>query len=56
MTAHPDAKIFLVDDDAGVREALAWLLRTRRLLSEGFDSAEAFLDEIESWQREPYLP
>jgi two-component system response regulator DctR len=31
-----------VDDDAGVREALAWLLRTRRLLSESFDSADAF--------------
>jgi two-component system response regulator DctR len=34
--------VFIVDDDASVREALAWLLRTRRLLSEAFDSAEAF--------------
>ncbi|MDO9570874.1 MAG: response regulator [Hydrogenophaga sp.] len=56
MTAHPDAKIFLVDDDTGVRDALAWLLRTRRLLSEGFDSAEAFLAEIDSWPREPQVP
>jgi len=56
MTQHPDAKIFLVDDDASVREALAWLLRTRRLLSESFDSAEAFLDEMDSWHREPYVP
>ncbi|MBN9411716.1 MAG: response regulator transcription factor [Burkholderiales bacterium] len=37
-----DATIFIVDDDAGVREALAWLLRSRRLMSETFDSAEAF--------------
>ena len=56
MTAHPDAKIFLVDDDAGVRDALAWLLRTRRLLSDGFDSAEAFLAEIDSWSHEPQVP
>jgi two-component system response regulator DctR len=56
MTAHPDAKIYLVDDDAGVREALAWLLRTRRLLSEGYGSADAFLAEIATWQREPQVP
>jgi len=34
--------VFVVDDDASVREALAWLLRSRRLPSEVFDSAEAF--------------
>jgi two-component system, LuxR family, response regulator DctR len=34
--------IYIVDDDASVREALAWLLRTRRLLSEAYESAEAF--------------
>lgn len=56
MTQYPDAKVFLVDDDAGVREALAWLLRTRRLLSDGFDSAEAFLEEVDSWHREPRVP
>ena len=56
MTAHPDAKIFLVDDDAGVRDALSWLLRTRRLLSEGFDSAEAFWAEVQGWQHEPRVP
>ena len=55
-TLHPDAKIFLVDDDASVREALAWLLRTRRLLSESYDSADAFLAEMESWRREPDVP
>lgn len=37
-----DASVFIVDDDASVREALAWLLRSRRLHSEAFDSAEAF--------------
>ena len=36
------ATIYIVDDDAGVREALAWLLRTRRLTSETFASADAF--------------
>jgi two-component system response regulator DctR len=34
--------VYLVDDEEVVREALAWLLRSRRLLSEGFGSAEAF--------------
>jgi two-component system response regulator DctR len=56
MTQHPDARIFLVDDDAGVRDALAWLLRTRRLLSEGYDSADAFLTEIARWHAEPSTP
>jgi two-component system response regulator DctR len=56
MTQYPDAKVFLVDDDVGVREALAWLLRTRRLLSEGFDSADTFLDEIARWDDAPDVP
>ena len=56
MTAHPDAKIYLVDDDAVVREALGWLLRTRRLLSEPYESAEAFMAQAGGWQREPSRP
>ena len=36
------AMVYLVDDETVVRDALAWLLRTRRLLSEGFSHAEAF--------------
>jgi two-component system, LuxR family, response regulator DctR len=42
MQPSEDALVFIVDDDAGVREALAWLLRSRRLPSESFDSADAF--------------
>ena len=53
--------VFIVDDDASVREGMAWLLRTRRLLSESFDSAEAFLDMLQgprqdhdaAWQPDP---
>ena len=43
-----NATVFIVDDDASVRDALAWLLRSRRLYSELHDSGEAFermLDE-----------
>lgn len=56
VTEFPDAKIYLVDDDAGVREALGWLLRTRRLVSDGYDSGEAFLAEAAVAQREPDAP
>ena len=41
-----NATIYIVDDDAGVRDALAWLLRSRRLPSESFDSAEAFDERV----------
>ncbi len=36
------ATVYIVDDDASVREGMAWLLRSRRLLSESFASADAF--------------
>lgn len=42
MQPATDATVFIVDDDAGVRDALAWLLRSRRLLSSAFASAEEF--------------
>jgi two-component system, LuxR family, response regulator DctR len=42
MEPLQNATVYIVDDDSGVRDALAWLLRTRRLPSESFDSAEAF--------------
>jgi two-component system, LuxR family, response regulator DctR len=48
MHSHTDATVFIVDDDASVREGMAWLLRTRRLLSEAYDSAEAFLLMLDS--------
>jgi two-component system response regulator DctR len=34
--------VYLVDDEDVVRDALSWLLRSRRLLAEGYASAEAF--------------
>ncbi len=34
--------VYLVDDEDVMRDALGWLLRSRRLLCEGFSSAEAF--------------
>lgn len=37
-----NATVFIVDDDASVREALAWLLRSRHLPSETFAGAQAF--------------
>ena len=55
MTPFPDARIHLVDDDAGVREALAWLLRTRRLVSDAYESAEAFMASP-AWAAEPQVP
>jgi len=42
MEPIQNATVYIVDDDSGVRDALAWLLRSRRLTSETFDSAEAF--------------
>jgi two-component system response regulator DctR len=48
-------KIFIVDDDAGVREALSWLLRTRRLVSDAYGSAEAFFSDP-CWQHAPDEP
>ena len=40
--------VYLVDDEDVVRDALAWLLRSRRLLSEGFGSAEAFWQHLQT--------
>ncbi|MEN9779231.1 MAG: hypothetical protein RL087_1988 [Pseudomonadota bacterium] len=42
MQPTQHATVYVVDDDASVRDALAWLLRSRHLPSETFDSAEAF--------------
>jgi two-component system response regulator DctR len=40
--------VYLVDDEDVVRDALAWLLRSRRLLSEGFASADAFWQQLQA--------
>jgi two-component system, LuxR family, response regulator DctR len=42
MQPSLNATVFIVDDDASVRDALAWLLRSRHLLSETYATGEAF--------------
>jgi two-component system response regulator DctR len=54
MQASFDSMVYIVDDDIGVREGMAWLLRTRRLLSEAYDSAEAFLEMLNAACAEPH--
>ncbi|HEX5390417.1 MAG TPA: response regulator [Burkholderiaceae bacterium] len=56
MNPPSRARVFIVDDDASVRDALAWLLRTRRLLSECYPSADAFWAEASRWPEEPREP
>jgi two-component system, LuxR family, response regulator DctR len=41
------ATVYIVDDDASVRDALGWLLRTRRLISEPFEHADAFWTTVQ---------
>ncbi len=49
--------VYLVDDEEVVRDALAWLLRSRRLLSEGYASAEAFEEFLAAQSRPwPHAP
>ena len=55
MQPTKDALVFIVDDAAGVREALAWLLRSRRLPSHSFESADAFADFLNS-AHQPWNP
>jgi two-component system response regulator DctR len=40
--------VYLVDDEDVVRDALVWLLRSRRLLADGFGSADAFLAMLDA--------
>ncbi len=42
MIKPVDSLVYIVDDDSSVREALGWLLRSRRHLHEGFANAEDF--------------
>lgn len=48
MEPVTNATVYIVDDDADVRDALAWLLRSRRIFSESFKSAEDFLSMLET--------
>ena len=42
MQPAQNAIVYIVDDDASVRDALAWLLRSRHLPSESFAGGEEF--------------
>ncbi|MBY5992677.1 response regulator transcription factor [Ferrimonas balearica] len=39
--------IYLVDDDADVRDALGWMLEAKGLHSEAFDSGNRFLEQLD---------
>jgi two-component system response regulator FixJ len=39
----PEATVFVVDDDAGMRDSLRWLLESVSLRVETFPTAEEFL-------------
>ena len=46
-----NSQVFIIDDDEGIRDSLAWMLRCENLLSVQFDSAEAFLEEFDpAWR------
>ena len=47
-----DACVLIVDDDASVRDALAWLLRSRNYPSQAFASAEAFVAMAGRWKEQ----
>ncbi len=51
-----DGTVFLIDDDEAVRDSLGWLLRTRRLLSLPYASADAFWAEAQGWTEGPASP
>jgi two-component system response regulator DctR len=52
MQPCQNATVFIVDDDASVRDALAWLLRSRHLLSETYATGE----EFEAMLQAGYVP
>lgn len=46
--SEPDPVVFVVDDESSVRSSLQWLLESIRLKVEAFDSAESFLERVDS--------
>ena len=46
MQPVQDALVYVVDDDESVRQALAWLLRSRGLQTQCFDSAEGLIAHL----------
>ena len=56
MQPFLNACVFIVDDDASVRDAMAWLLRSRRLMSETFESADAFENVLNERFPGPHAP
>ena len=46
MQPVQEALVYVVDDDESVRQALAWLLRSRGLQTQCFDSAEGLIDHL----------
>ncbi|MEY2687667.1 MAG: hypothetical protein RL375_1865 [Pseudomonadota bacterium] len=50
MTARvqqPTGTVFVVDDEEVLRDALSWLLRSRRLLPRAFESADTFWQALD---------
>lgn len=46
-TLQNPSPVYVVDDEAVVRDALGWLLRSRRLLPTPYESADAFWSAVE---------
>ncbi len=53
MQPAPQVWVHVVDDDASVREALSWLLRSRGMASLTHASGEAFLREVQALGEQP---
>jgi two-component system response regulator DctR len=51
-----NACVFIVDDDSSVRDAMAWLLRSRRLMNESFANADAFEQALQEKFPGPKTP
>jgi len=50
MSAAPEPTVFVVEDDAAVRESLLLLLKLKGYAALGFDLAESFLAVVRAGQ------